>query len=84
MEHPDHRRLSNTAQRMIRFVSTGDDESFLVLWNSLTVSDQRTIAEWMAAEVAQLRREHRDEREGAIGRRDEPRRLRLVTRERRA
>jgi hypothetical protein len=82
MEHPDHRRLSNTAERMIRFVSTGDDESFLVLWNSLTVSDQRTIAEWMVAEVAQLRREHRDASEGTIGRRGEPRRLRLVTRER--
>jgi hypothetical protein len=58
MEHPDYRRLRHTAERMIDLVAAGDDESFSLLWNSLTVHDHRVIAAAMMRTVAELRRDN--------------------------
>jgi hypothetical protein len=55
MEHPEQRRLRVLTEEMIRFVSVGDDESFRMLWNSLTVQDQRVVASSLMRMVARLR-----------------------------
>lgn len=63
MEHPEQRRLRVLTEEMIRFVSVGDDESFRMLWNSLTVQDQRVVASSLMTMVARLR--ERDDLGGA-------------------
>jgi len=55
MEHPEQRRLRVITEEMIRFVSVGDDESFHMLWNSITVQDQRFIAASLMRMVAGMR-----------------------------
>ena len=59
----DDGRLQDTAERLIRDVSNGDDEAFRTIWNHLTVADQRAIAASLISEVAALRR-HRDDQHG--------------------
>jgi hypothetical protein len=52
----EYGRLHDTAERLIRYLSDGDVESFRTLWNHLGFADQRVIAESLIREVAELRR----------------------------
>jgi hypothetical protein len=64
-------RLHDTSERLIRYLSDGDDESFRHLWNHLGVADQRVIAASLMREVAMLRR-LRDKRYSESFAPDEP------------
>jgi hypothetical protein len=59
VEDPEYRRLGDTMERLISFSALPGDES-LIVWDSLTVREQRMVAHGLASMVAHLRAERGD------------------------
>jgi hypothetical protein len=60
MPDPEHQRLGEASERIIALRAGGDTAGALVIWDDLTIREQRMVVSGLAAMVAHLRAEKGD------------------------